>query len=173
MFWIWWTFCLFFFFKSRLGASGGNIPVPGLLFHNFSTMLNSHLCYPALIICENAQKLLTRALSHVPVSILSPTENKRTKYETYSQATRSSQSDRSVAILTVHLPFDVLEKATACLLSQADIGHVGLEIIDFTLAGYWEGKTAWKMQVPNVYAWQPFTRLSHPLNWWGELGDSN
>lgn len=50
----------------------------------------------------------------------------------HSQATRSSQSDMSVAIITLHL-INVLEETGACALSLADIAHVGLDIFDFTL----------------------------------------
>lgn len=70
------------------------------------------------------------------VSIPSPTENKRIKYETDSRATRSSHSAMSIAVITIHFLINVLEEAGACHLGQANIVHVGLGIFDFTLAIY-------------------------------------
>lgn len=51
----------------------------------------------------------------------------------HSWATGSSQSDMSVAIIIIHLPINVLEEAGACLVHQANIVHVGLDIFDFPL----------------------------------------
>lgn len=68
------------------------------------------------------------------VFILSPTENNKIKYETHSQATRSLQSDISIAIITIHLLINGLEEAGAYL--QNNTVFVGLDIFDFTLAVY-------------------------------------
>ena len=70
------------------------------------------------------------------VSILSPKENKRIKYETDSPATRSSHSAMSVAVITIHFLINVLDEAGACRLSQASTVHVGPGIFDFALAIY-------------------------------------
>lgn len=123
----------FILFKFNLGASGGN----SLSQVFFSTVFLTCLTLTHIIqFCHLRKPSKNHWLrpSRKSVFILSPTENNKIKYETHSQATRSLQSDISIAIITIRLLINGLEEAGAYLLSQANTVFVGLDIFDFTLA---------------------------------------